>query len=73
MEDNIKKELDNITNEIDSKIEKSSLSAIETMKAETDAVVKSSEENLASRITEINDRLDKSEIEAKRDLRQVNR
>jgi len=66
MEDNIKKELDNITNEIDSKIEKSSLSAIETMKAETDAVVKSSEENLASKITEINDRLDKSEIEAKK-------
>ena len=40
MEDNIKKELDNITNELDSKLEKSSLSAIETMKAETDAVVK---------------------------------
>lgn len=58
--------MDNITNEIDSKIEKSSLSAIETMKAETDAVVKSSEENLASKITEINDRLDKSEIEAKK-------
>lgn len=60
--------MDNITNEIDSKIEKSSLSAIETMKAETDAVVKSSEENLASKITEINDRLDKSEIEAKKEI-----
>ena len=66
MDEKIKKELDNITNEIDSKIEKSSLSAIETMKAETDAVVKASSEDIASKITEINDRLDKSEVEAKK-------
>lgn len=66
MEDNIKKQLDEIGSLVDSKIEKAAGQAMDNAKGEFETSLKSEIENLTNKFVEINDRIDQSEVNMKK-------
>jgi len=66
MEDNIKKQLDEIGSVVDSKIEKAAGQAMDNAKGEFETSLKSEIENLTNKFVEINDRIDQSEVNMKK-------
>lgn len=66
MEDNLKKQLDEIGSLVDSKIEKASNAAMDNAKGEFETSLKSEIENLTNKFVEINDRIDSSEVNMKK-------
>ena len=66
MEDNLKKQLDEIGSLVDSKIEKASNAAMDNAKGEFETSLKSEIENLTNKFVEINDRIDASEVNMKK-------
>jgi HK97 family phage major capsid protein len=66
MDDNIKKELDQITKEIDSRIEKAYGQALESANGKADEMIKGEVTNLVNKFNELNDRLDANEVAAKK-------
>lgn len=66
MEDNLKKQLDEIGSLVDSKIEKASNAAMDNAKGEFESSLKSEIENLTNKFVEINDRIDSSEVNMKK-------
>jgi|TARA_B100001939_G_scaffold281495_1_gene250363 HK97 family phage major capsid protein len=67
MDDNIKKQLDDICNVIDEKLEKSAKSIKDNVNNEVDTVIKGEVKNLTEKHSEIVERLDKIEVENKKD------
>jgi len=68
MDENVKNQLDQIGNLVDSKIEKAFNAAQDNAKGEVESSLKSEIANLATKYNEINDRIDAREIEAKKTL-----
>jgi HK97 family phage major capsid protein len=66
MEDNIKKQLDEIGSLVDSKIEKAAGQAMDNAKGEFETSLKSEITNLTNKFVEINDRIDQSEVSMKK-------
>jgi HK97 family phage major capsid protein len=66
MEDNIKTQLDQISNEIDSRIEKAYGQALESATGKADEMIKGEVTNLVNKFNELNDRLDANEVAAKK-------
>lgn len=66
MEDNIKKQLDEIGSLVDSKIEKAAGQAMDNAKGEFETSLKSEIDNLTNKFVEINDRIDQSEVNMKK-------
>jgi len=66
MEDNIKKQLDEIGSLVDSKIEKAAGQAMDNAKGEFETSLKSEIDNLTNKFVEINDRIDQSEVSMKK-------
>lgn len=67
MEENVKKQLDELVNIIDEKIEKSSNQIKENVDSDLDSVVKGEISSLIEKHKELEERLDKSEVENKKD------
>ena len=67
MDENIKKQLDDVCNIIDEKLEKSSKAIQDNVNNEIDTVVKGEVKNLVEKHSELVDRLDKMEVESKKD------
>ena len=67
MDENIKKQLDDICNVIDEKLEKSSKAIQDNVNNEVDTVIKGEVKNLTEKHSEIVERLDKMEVENKKD------
>jgi HK97 family phage major capsid protein len=67
MDENIKKQLDDICNVIDEKLEKSAKSIKDNVNNEVDTVIKGEVKNLTEKHSEIVERLDKIEVENKKD------
>ena len=67
MDENIKKQLDDICNVIDEKLEKSALQIKDNVNNEVDTVIKGEVKNLTEKHSEIVERLDKIEVENKKD------
>ena len=67
MDENIKKQLDDVCNIIDEKLEKSSKAIKDNVNNEIDTVVKSEVKNLVEKHSEMVERLDKIEVENKKD------
>ena len=67
MDENIKKQLDDVCNIIDEKLEKSAKSIKDNVNSEVDTVIKGEVKNLVEKHSEIVDRLDKIEVENKKD------
>ena len=67
MDENIKKQLDDVCNIIDEKLEKSAKSIKDNVNNEVDTVIKGEVKNLVEKHSEIVDRLDKIEVENKKD------
>jgi len=67
MDENIKKQLDDVCNIIDEKLEKSAKSIKDNVNNEVDTVIKGEVKNLVEKHSEIVDRLDKMEVENKKD------
>ena len=67
MDENIKKQLDDICNVIDEKLEKSAKSIKDNVNNEVDTVIKGEVKNLTEKHSEIVERLDKMEVENKKD------
>ena len=63
MEDNVKKQLDQLGNMIDSKIEKANGQALENAKGEIDSVLKGEINNLTQKF---NERIDEMEVNNKK-------
>lgn len=68
MEDNLKKELDQIGALVDSKIEKAAGQAMDNAKGQIEGSLKSEIKNLTEKFTEINDRIDASEVSMKKNF-----
>lgn len=68
MEDNLKKELDQIGALVDSKIEKAAGQAMDNAKGEIEGSLKSEIKNLTEKFSEINDRIDASEVSMKKNF-----
>lgn len=68
MDENVKNQLDQIGNLVDSKIEKAFNAAQENAKGEVDSALKSEISNLTTKYNELNERIDSSEMEAKKTL-----
>lgn len=66
MDENIKKQLDDICNVIDEKLEKSAASIKDNVNNEVDTVIKGEVNNLVEKHSEIVERLDKIEVENKK-------
>lgn len=66
MEDNIKKQLDELGSLVDSKIEKAAGQAMDNAKGEFETSLKSEIDNLTNKFVEINDRIDASEVNMKK-------
>ena len=66
MEDNIKKQLDELGSLVDSKIEKAAGQAMDNAKGEFETSLKSEIDNLTNKFVEINDRIDQSEVNMKK-------
>lgn len=66
MEDNLKKELDQIGALVDSKIEKAAGQAMDNAKGEIEHSLKSEIKNLTEKFSEVNDRIDASEVAMKK-------
>ena len=66
MEDNLKKELDQIGALVDSKIEKAAGQAMDNAKGEIESSLKSEIKNLTEKFSEVNDRIDASEVAMKK-------
>ena len=67
MDENIKKQLDDVCNIIDEKLEKSSKAIKDNVNNEIDTVVKGEVKNLVEKHSEMVERLDKIEVENKKD------
>ena len=67
MDENIKKQLDDVCNIIDEKLEKSAKSIKDNVNNEVDTVIKGEVKNLTEKHSEIVERLDKMEVENKKD------
>ena len=67
MDENIKKQLDDICNVIDEKLEKSAKSIKDNVNNEVDTVIKGEVKNLTEKHSDIVERLDKIEVENKKD------
>ena len=67
MDENIKKQLDDICNVIDEKLEKSALQIKDNVNNDVDTVIKGEVKNLTEKHSEIVERLDKMEVENKKD------
>ena len=67
MDENIKKQLDDVCNIIDEKLEKSAKSIKDNVNSEVDTVIKGEVKNLVEKHSEIVERLDKIEVENKKD------
>ena len=67
MDENIKKQLDDVCNIIDEKLEKSSKAIQDNVNNEIDTVVKGEVSNLVEKHSELVERLDKMEVESKKD------
>ena len=67
MDENIKKQLDDVCNIIDEKLEKSAKSIKDNVNNEVDTVIKGEVKNLVEKHSEIVERLDKIEVENKKD------
>ena len=67
MDENIKKQLDDVCNIIDEKLEKSSKAIQDNVNNEIDTVVKGEVKNLVEKHSELVERLDKMEVESKKD------
>ena len=67
MDENIKKQLDDICNVIDEKLEKSASQIKDNVNNEVDTVIKGEVKNLTEKHSEIVERLDKMEVENKKD------
>ena len=65
MEDNVKKQLDQLGNMIDSKIEKANGQALENAKGEIDSVLKGEINNLTQKF---NERIDEMEVNNKKNF-----
>ena len=68
MDENIKNQLDQIGNLVDSKIEKAFNAAQDNAKGEVETSLKSEISNLTNKYNEINERIDAREMEAKKTL-----
>jgi HK97 family phage major capsid protein len=68
MEDNLKKELDQIGALVDSKIEKAAGQAMDNAKGEIEHSLKSEIKNLTEKFAEVNDRIDASEVAMKKNF-----
>ena len=68
MEDNLKKELDQIGALVDSKIEKAAGQAMDNAKGEIEHSLKSEIKNLTEKFSEVNDRIDASEVAMKKNF-----
>lgn len=68
MEDNLKKELDQIGALVDSKIEKAAGQAMDNAKGQIEGSLKSEIKNLTEKFSEINDRIDASEVSMKKNF-----
>lgn len=68
MDENVKNQLDQIGNLVDSKIEKAFNAAQDNAKGEVESSLKSEIANLATKYNEINERIDAKEMEAKKTL-----
>jgi HK97 family phage major capsid protein len=68
MEDNLKKELDQIGALVDSKIEKAAGQAMDNAKGEIENSLKSEIKNLTEKFSEVNDRIDASEVAMKKNF-----
>lgn len=66
MEDNLKKQLDQIGALVDEKIEKASGQAFDNARGEFESSLKSEIENLTNKFVEINERIDRSEVNMKK-------
>ncbi len=66
MDENIKKQLDDVCNIIDEKLEKSAKSIKDNVNSEVDTVIKGEVNNLVEKHSEIVERLDKMEVENKK-------
>ena len=66
MDENIKKQLDDVCNIIDEKLEKSAKSIKDNVNNEVDTVIKGEVNNLVEKHSEIVERLDKMEVENKK-------
>lgn len=66
MEDNLKRELDQIGALVDSKIEKAAGQAMDNAKGEIEHSLKSEIKNLTEKFSEVNDRIDASEVAMKK-------
>ena len=66
MDENIKKQLDDVCNVIDEKLEKSAKQIKDNVNNEVDGVIKGEVKNLVNKHTEMVDRLDKMEVENKK-------
>ena len=66
MDENLKSQLDNISNEIDSRIEKAYGQALESATGKADEMIKGEVTNLVNKFNELNERLDASETAAKK-------
>jgi HK97 family phage major capsid protein len=66
MDENIKKQLDDICNVIDEKLEKSSKAIQDNVNNEVDTVIKGEVKNLTEKHSDIVERLDKMEVENKK-------
>lgn len=72
MDENLKSQLDNISNEIDSRIEKAYGQALESATGKADEMIKGEVTNLVNKFNELNERLDASEVASKNVLRLAN-
>lgn len=68
MEDNLKKELDQIGALVDAKIEKASGQAFDNAKGEIESSLKSEIKNLTEKFAEVNERIDASEVSMKKNF-----
>jgi len=68
MDENVKNQLDQIGNLVDSKIEKAFNAAQENAKGEVESTLKSEISNLATKYNELNERIASNEMEAKKTL-----
>ena len=66
MDENIKKQLDDVCNIIDEKLEKSSKAIKDNVNNEIDTVVKGEVKNLVEKHSEMVERLDKIEVKTKK-------
>ena len=66
MDENIKKQLDDVCNVIDEKLEKSAKAIKDNVNNEVDTVIKGEVNNLVNKHSEIVERLDRMEVENKK-------